>query len=253
VKLTVLFLGRCDVDQGALLSPGVGDGEHIFIPIPAFLVETDDGKRVLIDTGMHPVHIDDPDHTFREMPGLPEILRPAMTREDTLEHRLGELGLGVGGITHVVNSHLHFDHCGQNYLFTQVPILVNRRHYDAALVEPAFPNEYFEIPGLHYEFHDEEEELFQGIRTIQSPGHAPFHQSFLLDLPNSGKILLCIDAVYLQANLDHDTWDSMADPDAARESAQKLRRLAEKENALMVYGHDPGQWETLRRAPAYYD
>jgi N-acyl homoserine lactone hydrolase len=253
VKLYVLFLGNCDVDKGRLLTPGVGDGDHILIPIPAFLVETDDGKRVLIDTGMHPVHVDDADHTFRDMPGLPEILRPAMTSEDTVENRLGELGLSIGDVTHVVNSHLHFDHCGQNYAFTEVPVIVQRRHYKAALVDPAFPNEYFELPDVKYEFVDGEEELFQGIRSIQTPGHAPFHTSFLLDLPRTGKLLLCIDAVYMQDNIDHDTWSSMADPDGARESARKLQELAARENATMIYGHDPAQWQTLRRAPAYYD
>jgi N-acyl homoserine lactone hydrolase len=125
MKLTILDLGRCDVDKGRLLAPGVDDGVHVLIPIPAFLIETDDGKRILIDTGMHPVHVEDPDHTFRDMPGLPEILRPVMKPEDTVEHRLRELGLGLEDLTHVVNSHLHFDHCGQNASITHLPIVVD--------------------------------------------------------------------------------------------------------------------------------
>ena len=64
MKLHVLDLGRCDVDVGGVLTPGVGDGERALIPVPAYLLETDSGERVVIDTGMHPVHIDDPDHTF---------------------------------------------------------------------------------------------------------------------------------------------------------------------------------------------
>jgi N-acyl homoserine lactone hydrolase len=255
VKLRILHLGHCDVDKGRLLAPGVDDGVHILIPIPAFLVETDHGSRVLIDTGMHPKHIDDPDYTFRDSPGLPEILRPVMRREDMLEARLGELGLGLDDITHVVNTHLHFDHCGQNELFAGrgTPVLVQRRHYEAALGDEAFPNEYFEIEDVNYRFLDGEGELFPGVRGILTPGHAPWHMSIMLDLPRTGKVLLAIDAIYIQANLDHDAWDGQADPETARESAARLVRIAREEDALLVYGHDPDQWQTLRRAPDSYE
>ncbi len=90
------------------------------------------------------------------------------------------------------------------------------------------------------------------MRGILTPGHAPWHMSIMLDLP-SRKVLLAIDAIYIQANLDHDAWDGQADPDAARESAARLVRIAREEDALLVYGHDPEQWQTLRRAPEAYD
>jgi N-acyl homoserine lactone hydrolase len=252
VKLTILHLGYCDVDKGRLLTPGVDDGKRVLIPIPAYLVETGD-RRVLIDTGMHPVHVEEPDATFRDRPELAEILRPAMTAEDALEHRLGELGLRLGDVTDVVNSHLHFDHCGQNDVFVDgPPVHVQRAHYEAALVGAAFPNRYFDIEGIDYRFVDGEVELFPGVRTILSPGHAPHHMSFLLDLPETGKLLLAIDAIFTRDNLEHDTWSSQADPATARESAQRLARIAEAEGASLVYGHDPEQWATLRRAPESY-
>lgn len=34
------------------------------IPVPVYLVRTDAGENVLVDTGMHPSHVDDP-HQFR--------------------------------------------------------------------------------------------------------------------------------------------------------------------------------------------
>jgi N-acyl homoserine lactone hydrolase len=43
------------------------------------------------------------------------------------------------------------------------------------------------------------------------------------------------------------------DPDRARASARRLVELANAEGALLIYGHDPAQWPTLRKAPAYYD
>ena len=166
------------------------------IPIPGYLLELDSGERIVIDTGMHPAHIDDPDHTFRDMP-IAEILRPVMGPEDLLEYRLGQLRLGLGDVTHVFNTHLHFDHCGQNFLFTDVPILVHKAHYEAALIRPAFPNENFDLPDLHYElFEGDLVELFPGVTTITTQGHAPYHQSLLIELPNSRPILLAVDAIY---------------------------------------------------------
>ena len=80
-----------------------------------YLVETGDAC-VLVDTGMHPVHVDDPRHTFGGSP-LDDAILPVMRPEDRLEHRLAGAGLALADITHVVNTHLHFDHCGQNDRF----------------------------------------------------------------------------------------------------------------------------------------
>jgi N-acyl homoserine lactone hydrolase len=249
VKLHVLDLGRCDVDVGGVLTRGVVDGRRALIPIPSYLLETDDGARVLIDTGMHPAHIDDPDHTFR---GTDEarMLRPVMSRHDTLPHRLRELDLSVDDVTHVVNTHLHFDHCGQNSLFSRVPLLVHRRHYEAALASPAFPSENFDLPQLTYDlFGGDRVELFRGLTTITTHGHAPFHQSLLIELPESGPLLLAGDAIYTRANLDDAAWGSQADPAAAAEGAALLEQIAADREARLIFGHDPVQWSTLQRSP----
>ncbi len=252
MKLHVLDLGRCDVDVGAVLTPGVRDGERSLIPIPAYLLETDSGERIVIDTGMHPVHIDDPDHSFGGT-AFAEMLRPVMTAADTLPHRLGELDLSVGDVTHVLNTHLHFDHCGQNHLFTDAPILVHRRHYAAALLDPGFPNENFDLPQLSYErFDGDRVELFDGVTTITTHGHAPFHQSLLIELPESGPILLAVDAIYTRANLEQSAWDSQADPQAAAEGGALLAQIAADRGARLIFGHDLGQWQDLVRAPEGY-
>jgi len=254
MRLFILHGGDCSVDKGRIFTPGVDEGTMLRIPIPLFLVETDDGERVLVDTGMHPVHVDDPGHTFRGLAPYDEWIRPIMGPEDTLEHRLGELGLSVGDVTHVVNTHLHFDHCGQNSLFTEVPIILQREHYEAAKRDPSsYPSEYFDLPDLHYELIEGDRQLFRGIRGITAPGHAPGLMALLFELPNSGSILLCTDAIDTREHLDHDIWDHCPDPATARESAEKLKRIAAQENATMLFGHDLEQWRTLRHAPQYYD
>jgi N-acyl homoserine lactone hydrolase len=251
MKLTILFLGECCIDKGRVLSPGVDDGKRVHIPIPAYLVQTGDGKNILIDTGMHKVHIDDPEYTFRGLE-IGSVLLPAMRPEDYLVRRLADLNLAVSDITHVINTHLHFDHAGNNALFKHAPIYVQRGHYEVAQDNPVFPNEYWNLPELHYELLDGEQELFPGIHLILTPGHAPYHQSVLLKLPESGNILLCSDAIYCQDNLDHDAWGGQADPETAKVSAARLCTIAKEQHALMIYGHDPAQWRQLRHAPFSY-
>ena len=91
------------------------------------------------------------------------------------------------------------------------------------------------------------------IKIIFSPGHSPGHQSILLNLPQSGNILLTIDAAY---TLDH--WENKCLPglvhsssDAAN-SVKKLRKVAKENNALIVTGHDPEGWLNFKKAPMFF-
>jgi N-acyl homoserine lactone hydrolase len=251
MKLYVLFLGEASIDKGAVISPGVDDGKRVNIPIPAYLLQTDDGKNVVIDTGMHINHIEDPEYTFRGQE-FSKVLLPVMQPEDSIVNRLAELDLTPGDIDIVINTHLHFDHCGNNELFPNSRFVVQRRHYEVAREHPAFPSKYFDIPGLNYDLIDGELEILPGVTAILTPGHAPWHQSLLLNLGQDGNILLCSDAIYCQDNLDYDAWGGQMEPDVARESAQKLLKIAAETNALLVYGHDTEQWKTLRRVPSFY-
>src|SRR5579884_3775568 len=101
MKLYVLFLGECCIDKGRLISPGVDDGKRVHIAIPAYLIRTDDGKNIVVDTGMHKVHIEDPEYTFRGQE-IGEILLPVMREEDYIVRRLADLNLAIEDITHVI-------------------------------------------------------------------------------------------------------------------------------------------------------
>ena len=106
--LRVLPLGSSDVDQGALLLPGVAaPGTRVVTPVYAFLLELSDAL-VLVDTGMNPVHIGQPGTGFD--PWLAANLTPQMSEADSLAARLAASGLRPADITAVINTHLHFDH-----------------------------------------------------------------------------------------------------------------------------------------------
>lgn len=250
MEMYILPLGDCQCAY-EVVAPGVADGQRIAIPVPGYLLRMDDGKNVLIDTGMSRVHIKDPDATWRGT-SMVDLLVPDMEEEDNLGHRLSELDLRPADIDYVINTHLHFDHAGNNDMFPSATFFVQREHHDAAVGNERFPNQYWNLPHLRYELLDGEMELFPGIEVILTPGHAPAHQSVMVRLADSGNMVVCGDAVYLQANYDEDSWGGQADPEVARQSAMKLKDIAERENAVLLYGHDPDQARKYQRSPFVY-
>ncbi len=250
VQMWILPLGLCRCGH-EVVAPGLADGRPIALPVSSYLIRLDDGTTILVDTGMSRFHIEDPKLTFRGTPAE-DALVPDMAPADDLEARLVSLNIAAADIDYVVNTHLHFDHAGNNDLFPRATFVVQREHHAMAVGNPSFPNQYWNIPNARFELLDGERELFAGVETILTPGHAPAHQSVMVRLPETGNTVVCGDAIYVQENLDHDNWLGQADPATARESALKLLAIAEREDALLLYGHDPGQAAQFPRAPHVY-
>jgi N-acyl homoserine lactone hydrolase len=250
VEMYIIPLGTCHCPYEEI-APGVRDGSPLALPVPSYLVRLDDGKNLLIDTGMNRLHITDPKATWRGTP-MADVLVPEMDPDDDLSVRLAELDVRPADIDYVVNTHLHFDHAGNNDLFERATFFVQREHYEFATGHPSFPNQYWNLPNLRYELLDGELELFPGIEVLLTPGHAPAHESVMVRLPESGPMVVCGDAIYLQENLDADSWGGQADPEAAAASAAKLQRIAAEENAVLLFGHDPAQARQFHRSPQSY-
>ncbi|HVA21133.1 MAG TPA: N-acyl homoserine lactonase family protein [Candidatus Micrarchaeia archaeon] len=251
-RLYVLPLGEACCDKGRVLTPGVGEGTRIHIPITAYLLRTDGGRIVVIDTGIHRSHVDDPDRTWGGTE-LGALLRPVMRPEDTVDFRLAQLGLRGTDVTDVVNTHLHFDHAGNNDAFPNATFHLQREHLEAATDNPSFPNHYWRLPHLRYRLLDGETDLGDDVMVWPTPGHAPGHQSVRVQLPRDGAFVICGDAIYDADNVRHDSWGGHADPVAARRSAHDLLERARGWRATVFYGHDPEQRRTARTLPLFYE
>ena len=207
-------------------------------PVPGYLIQTDDGTNVLVDTG------------------FPAGQEP---EEDFVVNRLASVGVAPGDIRYVVATHFDMDHAGAHDQFSDAEFVVQRAHYEAAKQHPRFDRarEYWDRPELRYRQVDGDAELLPGIELIESGGHVPGHQAVLVRLPNTGPVLLAIDAIPRASQLDPDTrpigpYDM--DEAATRASTRKLVELARREGvSLIVHGHDANQWKTLKKAPEYYD
>src|SRR5213595_2779453 len=109
--------------------------------------------RVLVDTGM-------------------TELRPEVADMDPRLVPLSERAFDLAGVDVVVNTHLHFDHCGGNHLFVGRPIYVQRQELEDARTEDDYTiREWVEAPGVRYVPVDGELELLPRLRLVPAPGH----------------------------------------------------------------------------------
>ena len=118
------------------------EGERM--PVYVHVIDHPDA-RVLVDTGMTELH-------------------PAVADLDPRLRPLSEQDFDLAGIDIVVNTHLHFDHCGGNHLFAGRPIYVQRRELDDARSEDDYTiREWVEAPGVRYVPVDGELQLLPGL------------------------------------------------------------------------------------------
>ena len=145
------------------------------------VVEHADGL-VLVDTGMVESHPE------------AEAFDPQFTPLDRL--------VDVGRVAVVVNTHLHFDHCGGNRLFAGRPIHVQRHELlDARREEDYTVPEWVDFPGAVYEELDGDTELVDGIRAVTTPGHTRGHQSVVVET-DAGVVVIGGDVAYRYSELN---------------------------------------------------
>ncbi|HEX8026698.1 MAG TPA: N-acyl homoserine lactonase family protein [Candidatus Limnocylindrales bacterium] len=103
--------------------------------------------------------------------------------------------LAVGDIDVVVNCHLHADHAGQNVAFRGVPIHVQPAEREAARNPDYTIPAWIDGPELIYEEIAGDHDVLPGIRVLATPGHAPGHQSLLVETAE-GPTILAGQALY---------------------------------------------------------
>ena len=220
-------------------------GQPLAASSGCYLIQMSDGKNILVDSGL-PADYTPP-------PGMP----PAEQEKNVLEH-LSDLGLRPDEIDMLICTHFDVDHAGYHDAFPQAECIVQRAHYELARgghPRYAAARAHWDHPALRYRLIDGDLELFPGLWLIETSGHAPGHQSVLVRLPQTGPVLLAIDAVVMQRLFtpDRRAWPMDDNEEQLRASTRKLLDLVEREQtALVVFGHDGEQWHALAKAPIFY-
>ncbi len=190
-----------------LVAELLAEGERM--PVYVHVIDHPDA-RVLVDTGMTQLH-------------------PAVADMDPrLTPLSAQADFDLAGIDLVVNTHLHFDHCGGNHLFTGKPIYVQRQELDDARSQDDYTiREWVEAPGVEYVPVDGALELLPGLRLVPTPGHTRGSQVVVVETDGRPVVIGGDMAVF---------FDELDEP---RTEGQRLVRALDPEKVWLSHTHEP--------------
>ena len=184
----------------------LAEGERM--PVYVHVIDHPDA-RVLVDTGMTELH-------------------PAAADMDPRLTPLTEQDVDLSSIDIVVNTHLHFDHCGGNHLFAGKPIYVQRVELDDARTQDDYTiPEWVDAPGVHYEPVDGEHELLRGVRLVPAPGHT------------RGMQVVVVETEGRPVVVGGDVAVSFGELDEPRTEGQLRVRALDPELVWLAHEHEP--------------
>jgi N-acyl homoserine lactone hydrolase len=218
------------VDHGYFVRPAseTGTGSPRVEAVLGYVVRLD-GAVLLFDTGMGS-HPDVDAHYRPRLRSLREALRDSGTHPDD--------------VTHVVNCHLHVDHCGGNPELTSQPTFVQRAELTAARTTPDYTLPQL-LEGSRFVELDGASEVLPGVTVLPTPGHTGGHQSLVVRLPDGTVVL---------AGQSHDTASGYAaDALAVRAGRDRhppplpvpppwMATLGDLDPRAVVFAHDHSVW-----------
>ena len=215
------------------------------LPMYCYLIEHPKG-RILVDTGMS--------YPYRDEFAV-------MEESETIVPRLAELGYKPDDIDYLVISHMHIDHCGNMDAFPNSTLIVRKEELRSAwwpeIGEGGYDlRTYEKTRGFRFiQLADDVDfDLFMdgSIVLIDTRGHSRGHQSVIVDLPNTGKVVLAVDAVPgLDTLMSGFSARPTADSWASVRSIQKIRHLYDI-GYKVFFPHDV-KHSPEKLSPAYYD
>ncbi|HEX9099084.1 MAG TPA: N-acyl homoserine lactonase family protein [Candidatus Dormibacteraeota bacterium] len=195
-------------------------------PVHGFVIKHPRAGAILVDTG-----VGGPEDMLNEWKVVNRLAADVLAEHD----------LSPADVRIVINTHLHFDHCGQNAVFKHAPFYIQRPELERARREEKRTSAWFDFAGARFELVDGDATIADGVRVVATPGHTVGHQSVIVDTPDGGAVMIG-DAAYTsdiyRAGEDADLTDwrgQYADRDAWTSS---LRRLHDLHPQAVHFCHD---------------
>jgi glyoxylase-like metal-dependent hydrolase (beta-lactamase superfamily II) len=174
---------------------------------------------------------------------------------DPLIESLNQAGAKPQDIDIVINTHLHFDHCGGNTrivenkavpTFPRARYVVQRGEFEHALAPTDrdrasyFPENFQPMLDSHqWELVDGNREILPGISVIRIPGHNADIQAVILQ--GGQKSLVFVADLFPTRHHIPYPWIMAYDlyPLQTLETKKQWVSRIVKENSIVVFGHDP--------------
>jgi glyoxylase-like metal-dependent hydrolase (beta-lactamase superfamily II) len=254
IQLDLISDGSLWLDGGAMF--GV-------VPKPLWGKGTLSDSKNRIRLGLNCLLIRSPEKIILIDTGCGHKYTPKQLQIYNIEHEeglLGELsacGLGPEDVDVVVNTHLHFDHCGGNTVlhdgnvtatFPNATYMLRRAEYEAA----CNPNPRTQSTYLPHNWEvltatgqlqliDEDREIIPGVSLIGTPGHTTGHQSVKIT-SDEQTVFYMADLCPTQAHAPLP-WIMSFDlyPMTTMDTRRTIYRKAIQEDWLLLFEHDPNK------------
>ncbi|MBM4285059.1 MAG: N-acyl homoserine lactonase family protein [Deltaproteobacteria bacterium] len=164
-----LVVGLNETDQG-VMTYLKGYGKRIWLPVYVFYLEGGD-EKILVDTGLE---------QFMVPPGVAEELG---LKVQEFEEALDSVGLAPEDIDIVIHTHLHNDHCENDYKCTNARVYVQQRELDFFREPHPVDHRYFPdlLDDVEVVAVVGDREIVPGVSVMLTPGHTPGGQSVVVD------------------------------------------------------------------------
>jgi N-acyl homoserine lactone hydrolase len=169
---------------------------------------------------------------------IDEVYQPECVQ---LDRALGAVGIEASSIVGVVNSHLHFDHCGQNQLLygADVPFFLQQLEVDEVERDRFYTDAEWALPPVaQRRLLDGDFEIAEGVTVLATPGHTPGHQSVVVESA-VGRIVVAGQAVWeLQEFVDEQVTVSNVFSDEFNDLAtDSIRRIKALKPQAVYFAH----------------
>jgi len=229
LELHLLSDGYFTLDKSLLVYTKY-QGQLYEAALKPLLVITEEDK-ILIDTGVGEL----PEkhrkfHIIKREPG--QGLRAQLQKHD----------LKLEDIDIVINTHLHFDHCGNNMFLLNAKFYVQGDELRYAYApdrfqKAAYIREFFDVPIEYVPLHGKYR-VTDDIIIIRTPGHSIGHQSVIIR-KDERNYVYCGDVAPLRENLEKRNIPGVLyRSDQALKSIDNLRSI---KDAVYIYSHDNEQ------------
>lgn len=167
-RIHPLVVGMNETDQG-IMTYLKGYGKRIWIPIYVFYLEGGP-ENILVDTGLEQF-----------------LVPPAVAEQYGLKVLDFEAALAVYHLTPkdidiIIHTHLHNDHCENDYKCTNARVYVQRAEYEFFRNPHPVDHRYFPdlLDDVEVVLVEGDQEIVPGISVMLTPGHTPGGQSVVV-------------------------------------------------------------------------
>jgi 4-pyridoxolactonase len=245
-KVRLLDSGTLVIDQSHI-TWNVGAGNPVRFPVYSVLVEHPAGL-IMFDTGY------DLDLVNEKL----AFELPEQTSEQTMPGQLELCGFKPDDVDVLVNSHLHFDHCGGNKHLTNATVYLHELEIrEARSPEPferfGYADRGWDHPDAKFNLIQGDLTVADGVHLFYTPGHTIGHYSMLVEMDGRKPLMFMADVSYTPAAFAADQQAGFHhNPVAGVRSIRRVKQLAKEWDAEIFFTHDMDVFKTYKLAPDHY-